>query len=76
MNIVWADEAPTAERRERKYAKEHFPGRGTPRVVERKPDRSVNIFRVTRVEREVKSKGGWTPVPVGDRGRDRELGSS
>jgi hypothetical protein len=53
-----------------------FPGRGTPRVVERKPDRSVNIFRVTRVGREVKSKGGWTPVPAGDRVRDRKLGSS
>jgi hypothetical protein len=53
-----------------------FPGRGTPRVVERKPDRSVNIFRVTRVEREVKFKGGWTPVPAGDRVRDRKLGSS
>jgi hypothetical protein len=40
-------------------------------VVRARPDRSRNIFRVTRVEQEVKSEGDWTPTPTGDRVRGR-----
>ena len=50
-----------------------FPGRGTPRVVERKPDRSVNIFRVTRVEREVKLEAGRQFQPETELGTENSV---
>jgi hypothetical protein len=57
--------------RDRHRSRDIFGLNSIPTARRRWSDGSRNIFRVTRVEQEVKSEGDWTPTPTGDRVRGR-----